>query len=295
MASAVETPSGKTHHDENFPVGSWLLPARLRPHVAAFYAFARAADDIGDNPALTPADKLARLDAFGQALSTGNGDPETLAKPHRLRRALAETGVTPRHGLDLLEAFKQDAVKPRYADWAELEAYCLLSAAPVGRFLLDLHGEDPALYPASDGLCNALQVLNHLQDCQADHRSMDRVYLPLDWLAANGATVEDLQRPAATPGLRAVIDLCLDGTARWLAAARPLPGGLRCRRLAMETAVIVRLADRLWKLLRRNDPIAGRVALTKGDFLRCGLSGVVAGAFGGAARFGLPVRQGARP
>ena len=180
----LETPSGKNAKSENFPVGSWLLPAALRPHVAAFYAFARAGDDIADNPALAPEDKIARLTAFGDALAEGEGDPRLFAKAHALRRSLAETGVPARHGLDLLEAFKQDAVKSRYRSWGDLIAYCNLSAAPVGRYLLDLHGESRDGWPASDALCNALQVLNHLQDCQEDHREMDRVYLPLEWLEA---------------------------------------------------------------------------------------------------------------
>jgi squalene synthase HpnC len=265
--------------DENFPVGSWLLPARLRPHVATFYALARTTDDIADNPALSAADKLARLDAFDQALH-GNreGDP-ALAKSYRMRESLAATGVTAKHSSDLITAFKQDATKLRYTDWNDLIGYCNLSAAPVGRYLLDLHGEDRAGYAASDPLCNALQILNHLQDCKKDYLDLDRVYLPGDWLGDQKSTVEDLKRDAATPGVRAVIDLCLDGCEELMAKARTLPGRLRDRRLAMESAVIVRLADRLIEILRAGDPIAGRVALTKGDFLGCGIRGVVAGLF----------------
>lgn len=281
--AAIETPSGKTHRDENFPVGSFLLPAHLRPHVATFYAFARAIDDIADNGALSPDDKIARLDAFAGALSEGDGDPEALAKAHRLRETCQQTGIPFQHGLDLIRAFKQDAVKTRYATWSELIDYCFLSASPVGRFLLDLHGEASTGYAHSDALCNALQILNHLQDCKEDHRSLDRVYLPLNWMEAEGATVADLQRDRSTPGMRRVIDRCLDGVAALMVQARPLAGGLRNRRFAMESGVIVQLADRLLVLLRRGDPIAGRVALTKTDFVLSGIKGV-AGSWWGRRR-----------
>src|SRR3546814_10832892 len=93
-----------------------------------------------------------------------------LEKATRLRLSLAATGVAAARGIDLVAAFKQDAVKRRYADWGELLGYCRLSANPVGRYLLDLHGEDPGGYAASDALCTALQILNHLQDCQGDYR-----------------------------------------------------------------------------------------------------------------------------
>jgi hydroxysqualene synthase len=273
--ATFETPSGKSAATENFPVGSFLIAAPLRPHVAAFYAFARAIDDIADNPDLPPAEKIARLEGFAAALTGGDSGPG-FEKAVRLRESLAATGVPPRHGLDLVEAFKLDAVKLRYADWDDLiNGYCMLSAAPVGRYLLDLHGESVAGYPASDALCNALQVLNHLQDCQDDYRQLKRVYLPRDWLAAAGARIEDLDATAASAGVRQVIDRCLDGTDRLIAVARTLPGRLRSRRLAMESAVIVRIAEQLGALLRRRDPLAVRVKLSRAAFLGCGIYGIL--------------------
>ncbi len=275
VSEQVETPSGKGAGDENFPVGSWLLPAALRPHVAVYYAFARAIDDIADNPALGPQDKIDRLQAFADALiGTGPAAPG-LEKATRLHDSMAATGVPAKHGLDLIDAFQQDAVKTRYRDWGELIHYCERSAAPVGRYLLDLHGEDRALHAGADALCNALQVINHLQDCQGDYRSLDRVYLPQDWLDEAGATIADLDRPQATPGLRRVLDRCLDGVEALLVQARPFPVALRSRRLAMESAVIVRIAERLTAELRRRDPLAERVVLGRSAFLVCGLQGVM--------------------
>ncbi len=180
-----------------------------------------------------------------------------------------------RHGLDLIDAFKQDAVQTRYRDWAELIHYCERSAAPVGRYLLDLHGEDQALHAGADALCNALQVINHLQDCQGDYRSLDRVYLPQDWLDDAGATTADLDQPKSSPALRRVLDRCLDGVAVLLVQARTFPVALRSRRLAMESAIIVRIAERLTHELRQRDPLAERVVLGRSAFLVCGLQGVM--------------------
>lgn len=272
-AAAIETPSGKGAADENFPVGSVLLPRALRPHVAVFYAFARAADDIADSPDLAPDDKIRRLDALDGVFEGRGLDDPALAKAVRVRDSLAQCAVTVRHCRDLLAAFKQDAVKTRYADWGELMAYCRLSATPVGRYLLDLHGEAAEDYPPSDALCDALQVLNHLQDCRKDLLALDRVYLPLDWMAEAGVSVDDLRAGRCSPGLRRVLDRCLDGVDVLLRRAAALPGRLKSRHLAMESAVILTLAERLAVLLRRGDPLAGRVALSKADFVRCGLRG----------------------
>ncbi len=280
----VETPSGKGAKDENFPVGSFLLPARLRPAVAAYYAFARGTDDIADNPQLTPDEKVARLERMRAALEDGVDDP-SCAVAIRLRGVMDRYEIPYRHGADLLSAFKQDAVKGRYADWDELVDYCMRSAAPVGRFLVALHGEtDARAYLASDALCVALQILNHLQDCGDDFSSMDRVYLPQDWLGEEGATTAALGDDGASAGLRRVLDQCLDGCDRLIADARALPVRLRDRRFAMEASTIVRLAARLAARLRRGDPLATRVALSKADFAWAGAQGVWEGLFGARPR-----------
>jgi squalene synthase HpnC len=272
--SAIETPSGKGSGDENFPVGSWLLPAALRPHIALFYAFARAIDDIADNPNLSPEDKVARLDGFEAAITGRTTGGAGFEKADRLRRSLVETGVSPVHCVDLIAAFKQDATKLRYRDWDELIGYCDLSAAPVGRYLLDLHGESRDGYPASDALCNALQVINHLQDCKDDYLALDRVYLPLEWMEGAGVTVADLDAARASPGLRDVLDRALEGVEELLVAARGLPGHLKSRRLGLESSVIIRIAERLAGRLRRRDPVAERVELGLPAFLLCGITGV---------------------
>ena len=270
----VETPSGKGRSGENFPVGSWLIRRDLRVHVHAFYRFARNADDIADNPALNPDDKVRRLDRMAAILDGAPGVDSPAATA--MRASLAETGVTAQHCHDVLHAFRLDATKLRYRDWDDLMEYCRYSAAPVGRQLLDLHGESRNTWPASDALCAALQVLNHLQDCAADYRALDRVYLPLEDLAAMGCTVEALEAPAASPGLRRVIDSLLDRTDILISTARDLPPRVSAHGLRWESAVIVGLAARLARRLRHGDPVATRVKLGKNDFAAAFLTGILA-------------------
>ena len=191
--SATDLSSGKGHGDENFPVASALIAARHRPVVMAFYKVARMADDIADHASAPAAEKLERLAAIEASLT---GESDSIAEAAHLRRMLEARAITSQHMLDLLEAFRRDVTKTRYVDWAQLMDYCRYSAAPVGRFMLDVHGESRATWPASDALCAALQVINHLQDCGEDYRTINRVYVPLDALAAADLTVECLAGPA---------------------------------------------------------------------------------------------------
>ncbi len=267
--------SGKDKGDENFPVGSWLIAKPLRRHVHAFYRFARQADDVADSATVSPQEKLHQLDMMAAVL-VGEGDDSQAPAAAALRRSLAETGVPNTHALELLQAFRQDARQTRYADFASLMAYCRLSAAPVGRYLLDLHGEDHATWPASDALCAALQIINHLQDCGDDYRTINRVYIPEDLLQAAGLTVEALARPAASPALRGVLDQVIALTAPLVATAQTLAPGVKNVGLRRESAVIAALAERLLVTVRRRDPLATRATL--------GLWGIMAGTVTGLWR-----------
>ena len=274
--SSVETWSGKDRGDENFPVGSVLIRKALRPHVHAFYTFARNGDDIADSPELAAEDKITRLDQMEAVLlgQSDEGSPSAMT----LRASLTATGVAPAHAIELLVAFRRDATKTRYASWAELLDYCRYSAMPVGRYMLDLHGEDRASWPANDALCASLQVLNHLQDCGKDFLNLDRSYLPQDLLDEAGAAVVDVTRSAETSGLRKVFGHVLDHVDALNAEAARFPGQIRDRRLRLEVGVIVGLAQRLTRRLRYGDPLATRVKLVKTD-----VAGSVLGALRWAA------------
>ena len=280
-AAMPEAEPSKTDKGENFPVASRLIAPRHRAIVLAFYRFARAADDIADSPIIAADDKIARLDLFEDTL-LGRSDKVASALP--LRAALAETGVTPRHALDLLVAFRMDATKLRYADFDELMHYCRYSAAPVGRFVLAVHGEAETTWPANDALCAALQIINHLQDCGKDYREIDRVYLPQDVLSRHGVGVEALGAPRASAALRAVLHEVATRNAALVAQGAALSPQVRDWRLCLETAIIAALARRLNGWLLARDPLAARVHLTKPEALLqavLGLGSGVAGRFRG--------------
>lgn len=264
MTVAVGPPS-RDHRGENFPVASFLLARALRPKVLGFYRFVRTADDIADSPALAPEEKLARLDALERALD----DPAT-GEP--AARPLHASGCGTGEARQMLAAFRQDARQARHADWASLEAYCAASANPVGRMLLRLHGESaPGVTEASDALCTALQVLNHLQDLVPDRETLGRIYLPLSWMDLAGGEAAFFA-PAGAARRRAVLDAALACVEERLDAAAALPRLVASRRLAMEAAVTLALARRLLDRLRAADPVAGRVSLTKADAARAFLA-----------------------
>ncbi|MEI2733713.1 MAG: squalene synthase HpnC [Rhodoblastus sp.] len=262
MSEVAAASSGKSHRDENFPVAS-LLALRFRAPVLAFYNFVRAADDVADHATLEPDKKLALLDGLARAL-TGEGPSDPVAEP--LRRTLAERKITPRHALDLIEAFKLDVTKNRYRDFDDLVDYCRLSAMPVGRYVLDVHGESRDTWTASDKLCAALQIINHLQDCGKDFKALERVYLPADALAAHGVRVEMLGADRATPELRATIVDLAQRTKSLLAESAVFPAQVRDIRLAMNVAAIQRLAEKLTEGLLRHDPLSDNVHASKAAF-----------------------------
>jgi squalene synthase HpnC len=273
MSDIEDLASGKGSGDENFPVASALIAARHRPLVLAFYRVARLSDDVADHPGLSPAEKLRRLDAVEASLT---GVAEAVPAAVALKRALGERGLSDRHMLDLLTAFRRDAVQTRYADWDELMDYCRYSAAPVGRFVLDVHGEARTTWTASDALCAALQVINHLQDCGKDYRDLDRVYVPLDALESAGVDVRALGETKAGPALRGVVARLAGRTAGLLAVARPLAGQVSDLRLALEIGVIQTLAESLTRRLMVRDPLSEPVHHTKFEAVGVALKGAAA-------------------
>ncbi len=249
MTSASELRSGKTHRDENFPVASWIIHPRHRALILAFYNFVRTADDIADHATLSERGKLNYLDLLeAELLGQGDSQPEAV----NLRRALAQRSMPPRHALDVLIAFRMDVTKLRYENWDEVIHYCRYSAMPVGRFMLDVHGESTSTWAASDALCAGLQINNHLQDCGKDYRELNRVYIPRDALAAAGASVEAL-------GLEQ--------------APAPL---LQClHSLAARTEVLLDpFADKIVRLLTVRDPLSQTVHLGPMELIAYSLGGM---------------------
>ncbi|RXT49918.1 squalene synthase HpnC [Bradyrhizobium betae] len=272
MTSASELRSGKGDRDENFPVASWIIHPRHRALILAYYNFVRTADDIADHATLPPDEKLRLLDLF-EAELLGRGD--TQAEAVTLRRALAERGMAPRHALDVLIAFRMDVTKLRYENWDEVIHYCRYSAMPVGRFMLDVHGESTSTWAASDALCAALQINNHLQDCGKDFRELNRVYLPRDALAASGASVEQLGLAESPPAMLACLQGLAVRNAALLDEGRSLSAEIKDFRLGVDVAVIQAYADRIVRLLQVRDPLRERVHLNKFELLAFSLAGMI--------------------
>jgi squalene synthase HpnC len=271
MTTASELRSGKTHRDENFPVASWIIHPRHRALILAFYNFVRTADDIADHAKLGERDKLAYLDLLeAELLGRGDSQPEAV----NLRRELAQRAMPPRHALDVLTAFRMDVTKLRYENWDEVIHYCRYSAMPVGRFMLDVHGESPSTWLASDALCAGLQINNHLQDCGKDYRDLNRVYLPRDALAAAGASVGALAEGRASAPLLRCLHSLAARTEILLNDGRSLSAEVKDFRLGLEISVIQRFADRIVRLLKRRDPLSQTVHLGSTELLAHSVGGI---------------------
>jgi squalene synthase HpnC len=278
--------SGKSHHDENFPVASRLIHPRHRGVILAFYNFVRTADDIADHSTLQAQEKLQLLDKLELGLlGTGEGAPEATT----LRLTLNERGLSPRHAQNILTAFRMDVTKLRYRDWADLMDYCSYSAMPVGRFVLDVHGEDTKSWPASDALCAALQIINHLQDCKRDYLDLDRVYIPADALASAGSDIAALGETRASPQLARCLHGLADRTQALLRVSDPLPAMVEDFRLSLEISVIQALAHRLTGILASRDPLSASVHTGKAEVLGVGGGALISGIF---RRFGRRLAAG---
>ena len=261
---------------ENFPVVGLLTRGPRAQAIRAFYAFARAADDVADDPHVPAEAKLARLDAFDRGLDGASGGAAEGVALVAAARGFRKADRMVNSARQLLGAFRKDARGTAYPDWDGLMRYCAQSADPVGRFLLAVHDEDEALAECSDPLCSALQVLNHLQDLKADRDRLGRVYLPADMLERAGAAEADLSAPALSAPARRAVDAALDRCDALIERAAPLPRRVRSRALRAQAAATWWLARRLSARLRRDDPLAGRVALRRADFARAGLWGILA-------------------
>ncbi|MEZ5650603.1 MAG: squalene synthase HpnC [Burkholderiaceae bacterium] len=255
-------------HYENFPVGSLLVPARLRPDFAAVYRFARYADDIadeGDAPADVRLAELARLRA---ALVENAEHP--VVEP--LRPVLERHALSTAPFVDLLQAFSWDAAGMAFPDRSALLRYCRHSADPVGRIVLRLFDADRvADLAASDAICTALQLINFVQDVAQD-TTRGRCYLPADEMAAAGVDAAGLaamvRRARAGPALRALLDRQLDEALALMDRGQGLASAALPWRLRLELRAVIAGGLAIGSRLRREDPLAARIKLGRRDAFR---------------------------
>ncbi len=207
-------------HYENFPVASRLLPAPMRPHVAAVYAFARVADDIADEGTAPPAERLVQLSAWQRRLHAAVAVEHSAEAPHEhedlivvaLAHSIRSLDLPIAWFDDLVSAFGQDTMTTRYDSWTDVLDYCRRSANPVGRLVLRIAGyRDEALDRSSDALCTALQLTNFWQDLGRDWAA-GRLYVPREVADAAGARELDLNQPALTAAWTDAIRRCIART-----------------------------------------------------------------------------------
>lgn len=239
------------NHYENFPVASILLPKRLRRAVEVIYYFAREADDIADEGDLPDEERLARLDEFRAELTRiENG--ETPQTP--LFKALAE--IVKKYQLplqllhDLLDAFSQDVVKKRYANYDELLDYCRRSANPVGRLLLHLYdAATPQNLAYSDDICTSLQLINFWQDVQKDY-AIARIYLPQDEMARFGVSETHIAQSRADQAWQALMQFQVQRARDMMRRGTPL-GSILGGRIGLEMRLIIAGGNRILSKLEK--------------------------------------------
>ncbi len=256
-------------HYENFPVGSWLLPRAMRRPVTVIYAFARTADDLADEGALPPAERLAGLQSLTDML---DGIAAGLPQSKYIGRALAD--VITRYDLpmplfhDLLYAFRQDVTKTHYETFGEIMEYCRHSANPIGRLLLHLHGDTNARHLAySDAICSALQLINFYQDLHQDYLENGRIYIPRDELQRFDVREDQFREQHTDFGLQRLMQLQYERAQRLLLSGAPLAKRVRGR-FGFELRLIVLGGHRVLQQLMRNPQNAfARPRLKPADWL----------------------------
>lgn len=240
-------------HYENFPVGSWLLPRAMRRPVTVIYAFARTADDLADEGDLAPAERLAGLQKMADML---NGIAAGISQSDFIGHALAD--VITRYDLpmslfhDLLNAFRQDVTKTHYENFGEIMDYCRRSANPIGRLLLQLHGDTDARHLAySDAICSALQLINFYQDLHQDYLENGRIYIPRDELQRFDIREDQFRDQRTDFALQCLMHLQYERAQRLLLSGAPLAKHVRGR-FGFELRLIVLGGHRVLQQLMRN-------------------------------------------
>lgn len=254
----------KTINDEDYPIGSKFLRAEHRHAIHTFYHFARAMDNIVDDPNLVELDKEARIQGYTNALMGSESDPDYKAGLE-MYQMLKEKSLSMVHPRGLIRAFLMDIRKDRYSTWQEVIDYSLLSTAPVGRFYLDLFKESPLLWGLSDGVCVSIQVLNNLRDLAKDYKELNRVYLPGDWMAEATATDAMIGEKTLSPELRHVLNRVLDEVDRQLLTSEVLISEIQNNRLALEISILHSLIKSLSKKVRAGDVLVQEISLSKND------------------------------
>ena len=265
--------SSRLGRDADFSLMPELFPPGVRAYVEGFGRFVRLADGIADDLGLTRDQKLARLEALETMLKGGpdaEWSEESRAVSREMRASLDASKLKAEHALHVLQAFRRDVSGVRIQTWNDLLVYCNFAAAPIGRSMLDLMDEDPAVCGRStDALCAALRILKRLRDCKNPSVQYKRLCIPEQFMHDAFITTLHLQAPSAKGQTRAVIDRVLDGVDRLLVEAAPLPRLVKSRGLGLHTSIVLCRARKLALHFRTRDPLNERVGLSTWERRKC--------------------------
>ncbi len=268
--------SGKSYSDENFPVASFLMTKKIRSIVRVFYFFARMADDIADHQTLSSNQKKNILLFFDNAISKSKKTNNKVLDKMIARFKELPSGK--KYSRNLLKAFMMDASNKKYKNWNDLLYYCKFSANPVGRFVIDAVNERKnieKIYEASDSLCTALQIINHIQDCKKDFKELNRVYIPESFFKKYSLDKKILRKSKSIENFERLKIEIVDNV---LVSLRKTKLGLReiqSWRLRKETLIILNIAKRLCNLLKIKDPLEKQIKLSRIDFIFCFFKGIM--------------------
>ena len=268
--------SGKSYSDENFPVASFLMTKKIRSIVRVFYFFARMADDIADHQKLSSNQKKNILLFFDNAISKSKKTNNKVLDKMIARFKELPSGK--KYSRNLLKAFMMDASNKKYKNWNDLLYYCKFSANPVGRFVIDAVNERKnieKIYEASDSLCTALQIINHIQDCKKDFKELNRVYIPESFFKKYSLDKKILRKSKSEENFERLKIEIVDNVMVSLRKTKLGLREIRSWRLRKETLIILNIAKRLCNLLKINDPLEKQIKLSRIDFIFCFFKGIM--------------------
>ncbi len=272
----------KTRHkqskDENFPVGK-LISKKLRHLVKAYYKAARSADDIADNPDLSSKDKMTQLDDAERAFYGKESLAKSYPEMFELGKLFQKENLSVGLYTDLLVAFRRDSENQKIEIWEQLLDYCKYSAAPVGRFVLAIHDENPATYLPAETLCAVLQIVNHLQDMKYDAISNKRFYLPRQMMQHYGVVESDIFLNKCSQPLKLLIDDICQRLRKMLDDAAILPAIVKSLSLKAELGVIISLTNSMLKRIEKGDVLTTEIKLSSFDWFKAMTIGALSGLF----------------
>lgn len=268
----------KNKHQENFPVGMMMFNKDIRKIVADYYRFARYADDIADNPHLKPqnkVDKLYELEEIFTGQKSYKG--QKLKFVQILKDEFAKHNLSPDLATDLLIAFRKDSLGFDYQTWGQLVDYCKYSAAPVGKFMLAVHQENPSTYLPATSLCVALQIVNHVQDLKYDVSLLKRLYLPAEIMKKYHLRQEDLVQNQSSISVQKAVKHIMEKTLGLVKEGSILPELIKSLSLRIEVCIILSLTNIMIKKILKGDILAREIKLSGFDWLRGIISGIYKG------------------